>query len=41
MTIICVAAVDIAVTEIHRVVCDLGHDALSKISVICRNGREI
>ena len=30
MTIICVAAVNIAVAEIHRVVCNLGHDALSK-----------
>jgi len=41
VTIICVAAVDIAVTEIHRVVCNLGHDALSRMSVVCRNGREI
>ena len=41
VTIVCVAAVDIAVAEIHRVVCNLGHDGLSKMSVMCRNGREI
>ena len=41
VTIVCVAAVDIAVIEIHRVVCNLCHDALSKRSVMCRNGIEI
>ena len=41
VTIVCVAAVDIAVAEIHRVVCDLGHDGLSRMSAMCRNDREI
>ena len=41
VAIICVAAVEIAVAKIHGVVCNLGHDALSKMSVMCRNGREI
>jgi len=38
-TIVYVAAVSIAIAECDT--CILGHDAWSKISVECRNGREI
>ena len=42
VAIIDVAAVDIAAAGLGRVgIRELGHDALSKISVVSRNGREI
>ena len=38
----CVAAVGIAVAEVDRLrKCSLGHDAMSKIFVVCRNGRRV
>ena len=42
VAVIGVAAVVIAAAGFDRVgICGLGHDALSKISVLSRNGREV